>query len=154
MARKKVLSLCVASALLFCALTAVAQDADARHKATNSQALNWTSDLKKGLNEAKSSNKLVLADVYTDWCGWCKTLDRTTFVDPDFVKYASANFVCVRCNAEDNGEGTKAAQENKVTGFPTALVYDGDGKVIGRVYGFKNAKEYQEALEQIIKNKR
>jgi thiol:disulfide interchange protein len=114
--------------------------------------LPWTTNLSKGIEEAKSSKRYVLADIYTDWCGWCKRLDATTFLDPDFVKYANANFVCVKCNAEDNGEGTKAAQQNGVNGYPTALVYDANGKVIGKIVGFKKAKDYQDTLEQIIKN--
>lgn len=33
------------------------------------------------LKEARSNKKLVFVDAYTDWCGWCKKLDRTTFND-------------------------------------------------------------------------
>ena len=136
--------------LVFCAFTASAPDSTAKESTT--KGLPWTTNLSKGIEEAKSSKRYVLADIYTDWCGWCKRLDATTFVDPDFVKYANANFVCVKCNAEDNGEGTKAAQQNGVNGYPTALVYDANGKVIGKIVGFKKAKDYQDTLEQIIKN--
>ena len=41
------------------------------------------SELDPGLAEAKRAGKPLLVDVYTDWCGWCKRMDRTTYADPD-----------------------------------------------------------------------
>lgn len=114
-------------------------------------SISWKKELSKGLEQAKAENKYVLADVYTDWCGWCKRLDATTFADPKFAEFLNKQFVAVKVNAEDKGEGTKAAAENNVTGFPTALVYNSEGKVIGKVVGYRPAKSYQEALEDVVK---
>ena len=40
-------------------------------------------------DEAVNANKLkakpIFVDVYTDWCGWCKKMDATTFSDPELV---------------------------------------------------------------------
>lgn len=41
-----------------------------------------------------------LVDVYTDWCGWCKKMDKTTFVDADVVAYVQKNFYAVKFDAE------------------------------------------------------
>ena len=35
--------------------------------------------------------KPIFMDVYTDWCGPCKLLDKNTFHDPEFVKYITEN---------------------------------------------------------------
>jgi len=43
---------------------------------------------KKGNKEGKK----YLVDVYTDWCGWCKVMDKKTFSDPETVKYLEENF--------------------------------------------------------------
>lgn len=48
----------------------------------------------------KSAPKKVMVDMYTDWCGWCKRMDQTTFSDPEVVKYIQANFYPVKFNAE------------------------------------------------------
>ncbi|MBR9923171.1 MAG: DUF255 domain-containing protein [Bacteroidetes bacterium] len=42
----------------------------------------------------------VLVDVYTDWCGWCKRMDQTTFSDPAIESYLKDNFYAVKFDAE------------------------------------------------------
>lgn len=112
----------------------------------------WSRDLKASLAEAKKSNKFVLADIYTDWCGWCKVLDQKTFSDPTMVKYLQGQFLCVKLNAEDGKEGTSVATQRNVSGYPTALVFNQDGKMIGKVVGFRDASAYQKSLSDLIKN--
>lgn len=42
----------------------------------------------------------VFIDVYTDWCGWCKVMDRKTFSNPEVAAYLNKNFYAVKFNAE------------------------------------------------------
>ena len=42
----------------------------------------------------------VIMDVYTDWCGWCKVMDRKTFTNPELIDYVNKNFYAVKFNAE------------------------------------------------------
>ncbi|MFM7023375.1 MAG: DUF255 domain-containing protein [Flavobacteriales bacterium] len=48
----------------------------------------------------KKQPRPVLVDVYTDWCGWCKRLDATTYADPNIVSYVNNNFYAIKFNAE------------------------------------------------------
>ena len=45
--------------------------------------------------------KMILVDVYTDWCGWCKKMDKETFTDPRVIAHFQKNFYAVKLNAED-----------------------------------------------------
>jgi len=112
--------------------------------------LGWKSSLSEGLSEAKDKNKYVLADVYTDWCGWCKKLDRDTFSDGQMVKYLKSKFVCVKVNAEGSKESKEAASKYNVHGFPCSLVFDSQGKFLGRLSGYMEPLQYQSALEDLI----
>jgi thioredoxin-related protein len=47
----------------------------------------------------KAPRKMVI-DVYTDWCGWCKVMDRETFSRPAIVEFVNRNFYAVKLNAE------------------------------------------------------
>jgi len=49
----------------------------------------------------KKKPKKIFIDVYTDWCGWCKKMDKSTFVDPLVIKYVKDEFYAVKINAED-----------------------------------------------------
>ncbi|HEY9786512.1 MAG TPA: thioredoxin family protein, partial [Candidatus Obscuribacterales bacterium] len=109
-------------------------------------------DLSKSLLQAKTSHKYVLADVYTDWCGWCKRLDADTFGDQQMVDYLNQKFLVVKVNAEDEGGGKQVAEKYKVTGFPCALVFEPSGKFLGKISGYLRADQYQQALENLIKH--
>lgn len=48
----------------------------------------------------KKNPKKIFVDVYTDWCGWCKKMDATTFSHPIIAEYMNKNFYPVKLNAE------------------------------------------------------
>lgn len=61
--------------------------------------INWVS-FERAMAQSKQDGKPVLVDVYTDWCGWCKRLDATTYQDSAVIAYINANFHAVKFNAE------------------------------------------------------
>jgi thioredoxin-related protein len=61
--------------------------------------IKWMS-LKEAQEAIKKQPKKIFVDVYTDWCGWCKRMDATTFQNPVIVKYVNDNFYAVKFNAE------------------------------------------------------
>ena len=60
----------------------------------------WHS-FQEAMELSKKQPRKIFIDVYTDWCGWCKTMMKTTFSDPQVAGYINANFYAVRFNAED-----------------------------------------------------
>lgn len=67
---------------------------------------NETDGLVKWLSfkEAQEKNKTVpkpfLIDVYTNWCGWCKVMMRTTYSNPNIASYINSYFYPIKYNAE------------------------------------------------------
>ena len=59
----------------------------------------------------KANPKKIIVDVYTDWCGWCKRLDATTYKDAGIVKYVNDNFYAVKLNAESKDKIVYQNQE-------------------------------------------
>lgn len=100
----------------------------------------------EALAKARSERRLLLVDVYTDWCGWCKKLDREVFGDAR-VAEAARELVAVRVNAEKGGE--KVADRYDVQGYPTVLFLDGSGKVVKRVDGFVDVPEMLKILSAL-----
>ena len=75
------------------------------------------------LAKAKSENKLVFVDFYTQWCGPCLNMAQTVFVLPEVGAFYNANFVSAKIDTE-NGEGIELAKKYGVRSFPTYVFID------------------------------
>lgn len=102
----------------------------------------------EALAKARSERRLLLVDVYTDWCGWCRKLDREVFSDRR-VAEAARDLVAVRVNAEKGGE--KVADRYDVQGFPTILFVDGSGNIVKRIDGYVDVAEMVRILSTLPK---
>jgi thiol:disulfide interchange protein len=83
--------------------------------------------LEQALEVAKTTNKLVLADMSAIWCPSCRKLDQQVFSDQQVKTQLNQNFVYVRVEY-DSPEGESFMQQYQVTGFPTLLVLNDEGK--------------------------
>lgn len=67
--------------------------------ATAQETIQWM-----GIEEAEArcakAPRMIFIDVYTDWCGWCKRMDKDTFSNPVIAKYMNEHFYAVKLNAE------------------------------------------------------
>lgn len=102
-------------------------------------------DWNSGLKEATSAGKPVLVDVYTDWCTWCKRMDRDVYTQPEVQKYLGEHFVTVKINAEystpakyegKNYTSRSLAERFRVSGYPTTIFLRADGNHIANVPGY------------------
>jgi protein disulfide-isomerase len=109
------------------------------------QAADWTTDYQAALAQAKTDKKLVLLDFTgSDWCGYCKLLDKEVFTSPSFQSFADKNFVLVTVDfphgtdlpADVKKQNAALGQKFGIDGFPTLIVVDPDGKELGRQTGY------------------
>src|SRR6187399_1544026 len=67
------------------------------------ETINWIT-----LQEAEKLNKKqprkIVIDVYTDWCGWCKKMDKSTFADAKTAAYVNKHYYAVKLDAETKEE--------------------------------------------------
>lgn len=111
------------------------------------ETIAWSQDFAKAVKQAKATNKLVMVDFYTDWCGWCKVLDKKTYPDKNVVRLTHARFIPVKINAEK--EGQAAATKYGVRSYPTILFIDGNGSVAGRIGGYAPPGPFAEQMQKI-----
>lgn len=68
---------------------------------TNAQEVTWISFTEAvALTASEENPKKVFIDVYTDWCGWCKKMDKDTFQNPQVAQYMEDNFYMVKMDGE------------------------------------------------------
>ena len=89
-------------------------------------AIKWMS-WEEAMTAMEENPKKIFIDVYTDWCGWCKRMDATTFKDPTVAAYISENYYAVKLDAEQRAK----------------IVYDGHTFNFDSKYGRRGAHELQ-----------
>lgn len=87
--------------------------------ASEACAISWEYDLDDAIARSKKEGKPVMADFYTDWCGWCKKLDNETYKDKA-VSDLSQKFLCVKVNGDAQRDLTT---KYRVNGYPTVIFF-------------------------------
>jgi len=136
---------------------------------TQAQNINWLS-LNEALELQKTAPKKIIVDVYANWCGPCKMLDKNTFQNEDVANYINANFYAVKFNGEGDSEVTfkgktynnpdydekKKNSRNSahdftralgISAYPTIIYFDEKGEIIAPVPGYQSPQ----GLEMYLK---
>ena len=118
--------------------------------AAGSSGLKWQG-WDAGLRAAAKTQRPVLVDVYTDWCGWCRRMDRDVYAREDVREYLARRYVTVKLDAE---AGDAASYEGKaykssslagrfrVTGYPTTIFLRANGDHLVNVPGYVPADRF------------
>ncbi len=111
----------------------------------------------------KKKKKKVLVDLYTNWCGWCKRMDASTYKDPEIINYINEHYYAVRFDAEmrdsinfggkmyhyvkppgarrgTNELAIALGNVNGRMGYPTTVFMDEDMQLLQALPGFKDSK--------------
>ena len=131
------------------------------------QEIKWMT-MNEAIEAQKKDPKPIFMDVYTDWCGPCKLLDKNTFHDASIVELISKNYYAVKFNAEGNEtitfKGTTYTNPKYVAGkigrngiheftsflgvqgYPTMYIFDNDGEIKTNVLGYRTAEQLKAEL--------
>ena len=111
------------------------------------EGIQWQVPTPAIMEEAKAGNKLVLADFYADWCGYCRMQDATAYQD-DRVILMTEQVVATKINEKNYRE---MIAQHKVNGYPTVVIMDSNGEEVRRISGaFKETKGYVQWLGNVL----
>jgi len=97
------------------------------------------------VEKAQKENKHLIVDVYTNWCGWCKVMDRQTYGNAEVAAYLTANFAMAKVNGESAAKLTwqgKSLSEREfakavgVNGYPSTFFMKPNADLLGGVAGY------------------
>lgn len=128
----------------------------------SAQEIHWlTWEEAVAMTQNEGNTKKVFVDVYTDWCGWCKKMDKDTFQNPEVAQYMQENFHMVKFNAEGKEpieydgktfnfvpsgrrgyhQLAAALLQNRLS-YPTVVFLDENLKMLSPVPGYQKAKPF------------
>lgn len=100
---------------------------------------------------AASKNKMIMLKAYTDWCHWCKVMDKETLTDKTVAKHLNAAFIPVQINFEEK-MGMKLAAKFRVRAYPTVLFFNSKGQLVNKVEGYRDAAQFTEDINKSLKS--
>ena len=127
-------------------LTGYAQQAPTIEFATTSWA--------ETLREAEASDKPVFLFAYTDFCHFCREMERDVFTDPGVRKMYNDTFLSYKINIDDGAAGEALGDELGITGFPTYVYFAPDGSMLHQSAAAKPAADFiQDARDALDPDK-
>ena len=93
--------------------------------------------LEAAKKEAIKTGKLIFIDAHTSWCGPCKKMAATSFMDAAVGELFNDNFVNLKIDCEKDADGAEISRLYKISAYPTLLFIDGKGKLVKQAIGFK-----------------
>lgn len=117
----------------------------------------------EGYPLAVKEKKIILVDAYTDWCGWCKKMDRDTYAHPEVIRKLNKHFVVIKFNPElrdrtyDIDGQTFSARDfysqlsrGESTGFPTTYFINPQKKSLFIDPGYHDAATFLGILDKVV----
>ena len=127
------------------------------------EKINWLSIDELNL-KLKTESKPVLIDLFTNWCYWCKVMDKKTYNNPKVISYINKHFYALKLNAETkeaivwNNKDYQYNSQSKLNdftmyvtqgdvGFPTTVIFPEVEKQPASVPGFMEPKDIESILK-------
>jgi thioredoxin-related protein len=103
--------------------------------------------------KAQTENKFIFVDCYASWCGPCKLMDKTTYLNDNVVYYMNDKFIAVKLQLDTSNADDASVKRQyetahyilekfKVNAFPTFLFFSPEGLVIHRDLGYKSSSDF------------
>jgi thioredoxin-related protein len=136
------------------------------------EKVNWLS-FEEAIALNQKEKKKILVDVYTNWCGWCKKMEASTYRDSAIVNYLNENYYAVKLNAErkdtvrlgdqvfinKNPDGRRSPHDlaisllNGKMGYPSTVLLDENVQLLNPpISGYLDAKTLEPILHYFGEN--
>jgi thioredoxin-related protein len=116
--------------------------------------------LQEAIQSLQKEKRPVLIDLYTDWCGWCKVMDKKTYGNKNVSDYLQEKFYPVKLDAESKQTITWKGKSfdynsqyrtndfaiyltNGQLSYPTTVIIPADGGEPQAIPGFLEPKDFE-----------
>lgn len=125
---------------------------------TEESAPRWLTDFKAAQKKAKSSNKPVLMNFTgSDWCRFCVLMHENVFSKQEFKDFAKDELVLFEADYPQGRAQAKSLKAQNaalasfysVQAYPTFILLDSEGDVMGRIEGKKDPESFAQAVRDL-----
>lgn len=102
--------------------------------------------LSEAVTEAQSSHHPVLVKFYATWCGYCKAMDKNTFVNSE-VRKTLENYVPIAIDVE-SAAGQRLSEKYQIRGIPAIAIFDETGELISIRSGYQDPATFLNYLSE------
>ena len=116
-------------------------------------------DYDAGLVKAKAEDKHIFINFTTSWCGYCKKMNKSTFIEPEIVTMLNSNFVAIMVDGDSRHEldidGYKITErdltkkEYGVGSYPLYFFLKPDGEKLGALRGYQFKDQLMQYLTYV-----
>lgn len=110
------------------------------------------SSFAEALKKAKDQGKLLFMDCFTTWCGPCKMMSNQVFKQKFVGDFFNQNLVSLKMDME-KGEGKELRERFDVNAFPTMFLLDGDGNIVYKILGGRDARSFMGSIQRGMEQK-
>ena len=113
--------------------------------------IDWSSDYKKALAQAKKENKHLYMLITANDCRWCREFERTTLQDPKIIKSLKEKYVLLYIDRDMDS----IPQRFKKASVPRHYFLKSNGETIYTFLGYWDSldfRAYLDDVEKILKN--
>lgn len=107
--------------------------------------IKWYFSFEEGLKAGKEEGKPLMVDFEASWCGWCKKLDETTYIDAQVIAL-SKRFIPVKVDCDTD---RVTSQKYGVRGLPTIIFMDSDGQILHQIVGYRNPEDFIAEMKKV-----
>ena len=141
--------------------------ADAKAKLDENGPVKWMT-FEQAVEKSKTQKRKIFIDLYTDWCGWCKVMDKNTFSEELIAAILNEKFYPVKFDAEQREDvifqgftfkfipnGNSGVHQlavsllNSKLAYPSQVFLDEEFHIIQPIQGYQKPDEFHKIIQFI-----
>ncbi len=151
--RKHAVGAAVLAGLLYAAALIPVAGCGGEERSASRPGIPWGNDVEAAVAKAGGSGGIVMIDFTAEWCPPCRSMEDSTFSNPDVISKAGA-FIPVRIDVDEQREvavkyGGNARKYGGI-GIPNILFLDGKGRKLKHVVGYHGPGRFIAVMDSVL----